>query len=319
MGVNWHSFKYLASAKAQGADFTNSAMIGRLNQFVSMPKVRAILRESGIENALTNEDMARKQGYAEPLFEILGAQKVESIDASDYEDATIVADLNKPFSADLHERFDLVFDGGTIEHVFDVPTAMANLMSITKVGGDLIIHTMANNFLGHGFYQFSPEFFYRVLSPENGFEMVKLVMHEDYEYAPWFDVPDPADVRSRIELANNWCGVRILAHARRIEAKTPFQQTPQQSDYSATWNASAETAPAAEAPVVPAPAPAASGGRESMSSWVKRSAPWAVELKHLLIAKAPMVQRLKSRGRHIREKKAKFSLGAQPSKYRAMK
>jgi hypothetical protein len=69
-------------------------------------------------------------------------------------------------------------DGGTTEHVFNFPTALTNAMQMVETGGHLVIITGGNNFCGHGFYQFSPELFYRALSAENGFEMKRLIAAE---------------------------------------------------------------------------------------------------------------------------------------------
>ena len=52
-------------------------------------------------------------------------------------------------------------------------------MKMVKTGGHLMLFTPANNYFGHGFYQFSPELFYRVLSKENGFEVRRMVVLED--------------------------------------------------------------------------------------------------------------------------------------------
>ena len=108
-------------------------------------------------------------GYAEEFLKRLGAKETISIDASAYEGASLVHDMNLPIGDDLKRRFSVVIDGGTLEHVFNFPVAIKNCMQMVDVGGHFFVHTMANNFMGHGFYQFSPELFYRVFSPENGF------------------------------------------------------------------------------------------------------------------------------------------------------
>jgi hypothetical protein len=43
-----------------------------------------------------------------------------------------------------------------LEHVFAVPTALANLVRMLRVGGRVIHISPCNNFANHGFYQFSP-------------------------------------------------------------------------------------------------------------------------------------------------------------------
>jgi SAM-dependent methyltransferase len=108
--------------------------------------------------------------YCETLLSHLGATSVDSIDASSYEGATIVHDLNKPLPADLSEHFDSVIDFGTIEHVFDVPQVLRTYASLVRDGGIILIATQADGCCGHGFYQFSPELFYRFFATERGFE-----------------------------------------------------------------------------------------------------------------------------------------------------
>jgi hypothetical protein len=93
------------------------------------------------------------------FFKLLGLD-VKAIDYSDYEGADIVHDLNKPIPSALENAFDLIIDGGTIEHIFDVRQTMMNLTRMLKVGGRIIHMSPANNYVGHGFYQFSPTFFY---------------------------------------------------------------------------------------------------------------------------------------------------------------
>src|ERR1700712_5108859 len=108
-------------------------------------------------------------------------------------------------------------------------------MSLPKVGGEVIIQTMANNWFGHGFYQFSPELFWRVFTPDNGYKVIRVIIHRSYEMAQWYEVPDPAEVRGRIELANNWHGLHVTVHAKRTAVVPLFEKTPQQSDYNAQW------------------------------------------------------------------------------------
>lgn len=56
----------------------------------------------------------------------------------------------------LAGQFDLVIDGGTLEHVFSLPVAVANLMFLARKGGHILSANLANKLCGHGFYQFTP-------------------------------------------------------------------------------------------------------------------------------------------------------------------
>ena len=66
------------------------------------------------------------------LFRSLGFSDVRSLDVSAYEGADIIFDMNVDIAPSLPQGFagaDLVFDGGTMEHVFHVPNYLANIPS----------------------------------------------------------------------------------------------------------------------------------------------------------------------------------------------
>jgi hypothetical protein len=98
------------------------------------------------------------------LFQLIGIKPLEAMDVSDYEHGDIIADLNLPVSTDLHNRYNLIVDGGTLEHIFDIRQAMTNINLMVKPGGRVIHISPAANFIGHGFYSFSPELFYEYYS-----------------------------------------------------------------------------------------------------------------------------------------------------------
>lgn len=174
--------------------------------------------------------------YADDVFRALGFSDIDSMDASDYEGASVLHDLNLPVPASMHERYDLVWDGGTLEHVFNVPAAFENAMRMVKIGGHLVLITPANNQCGHGFYQFSPELFFRVFTPTNGFELLRL--YATGKGGP-FHVMDPATVHGRVELLG--CdSTYLMVHARKTHDADVFSAAPQQSDYVTAWDESME-------------------------------------------------------------------------------
>ena len=97
-----------------------------------------------------------------------------------------------------------------------------------------LIHTGVNNWCGHGFYQFSPELFFRALSEENGFTVERMVLHRMGPYGRWYEVVDPEEIRSRVELVT-FLPVQLLIQARRTRVTAVFGRTPQQSDYTPRW------------------------------------------------------------------------------------
>jgi hypothetical protein len=175
------------------------------------------------------------------LREVLRFENVDSIDFSDYEGASIVHDIGEPIPVELHGRYDLAIDGGTLEHVFNLPVALANLIRLVRVGGHAYTHGPANNLCGHGLYQFSPELMHRVFSRENGFELsfvrVAKNRHLSTEASsgqPVFDVADPKSVGGRILIRTSH-PVTMMTMARRIEDCEPFKEKVLQSDYVAQW------------------------------------------------------------------------------------
>ena len=102
-------------------------------------------------------------GYisGETLFKSMGFEAIHALDFSEFEGAAIIHDLNSPDLPDaLCERFDVIIDHGTLEHVFHIPNALQNLFRLLKTGGRLIHSAPTSNLVDHGFYMFSPTFFY---------------------------------------------------------------------------------------------------------------------------------------------------------------
>jgi SAM-dependent methyltransferase len=232
MGFDLQAVRYIFEAKRTGADFSNALTLGRQNLHVDAATYRKEAARFGLP---ARDEAFGSLPFADGLLETLGAQQPSSLDVSPYEGATHVADMNLPLPAGLAGRFSLVIDGGTLEHVFNFRQAAINVGQLLKVGGHLISITCANNFLGHGFYQFSPELFYRVFSAENGFEVESLVLTEVNGDGAWYEVADPAKVRSRVTLVN---GARtyMMMRARKTADVEMFRQIPQQSDYhDARW------------------------------------------------------------------------------------
>jgi hypothetical protein len=225
-------------------------MIGRQNYTMLTPtEFHVQLLRGGID--LTKEEAEslynERAGFVEPLITLLGAEKIESIDYSAYEKATIIHDLNQPIAEHLKNAFSCVLDGGALEHVFNFPQAVKNCMEMVSVGGHFLGVTAGNNFLGHGFYQFSPELYYRVFSQENGYKVQEMFVCETDPGAQWYRVADPETLKSRVELVNSR-PTYMMVSARKLRCADIFRTPPQQSDYVATWSNQAGTQPDRQIP-----------------------------------------------------------------------
>lgn len=234
MGIERNAAALLLKMRSGGVKFGRVLTLGRQNIHLELDEYQRALRQLGRAPA------AALPTYADELLLAMGADSVDSMDASGYEEATLTHDLNRATPADWNERFDLVFDGGTLEHVFDFPTAIKNCMRMVRPGGRFVSVTIPNNWCGHGFYQFSPELFFRVFSADNGFSIQEMYVAELDGAA--YAVKDPATVGGRVELCNTR-PVYLLVHARREAVREIFARTPQQSDYVAEWDSRQQQTP----------------------------------------------------------------------------
>lgn len=140
---------------------------------------------------------ARETVSQATLFRMLGYRRVDSIDYYPDEDPSFVLDLNLPLPPDLGPDFDLVYDGGTMEHCFNPAQVMHNAANLAAPGGTVIHHVPMNNWVDHGFYQFSPTLFFDYYEA-SGFADLTMKIHfidggkESYvAYDPARDPPIP--------------------------------------------------------------------------------------------------------------------------------
>lgn len=220
MGLDYNATRFLATADVP---LGRTVTLGRQSLAVSSKDLRRLNLPS------------RPDGYADDALRALGATELLSMDASDFEGAEIVHDLNDGVPADHVAAFDTVIDGGTLEHVFNFPAALCTAMSMVKVGGRLFIINVMNCGCGHGFYQFSPELFYAALSEANGFRVERYYAHE-WQKRRWYSVARPADVGMRVEITRGRPTLAMV-QAVRVADVPIFEQAPQQSDYLREWEA----------------------------------------------------------------------------------
>lgn len=276
MGIDTEAARFLLIGQREGASFKRCATLGRQNLFLGNRETASLLREYGLDPEKYPDFFATpytRFRYAEPFWEMLGTTDLLVLDASDFEggNQTRVHDLNQPIPDDLKGRFDAVCDFGTLEHVFNFPVGLRNCLEMVKVGGHFFVQTPANNYFGHGFYQFSPELFFRVLSKRNGFELERLVV---VEYGPrkrWFEVKDPEAVKDRADLINGW-PVMLAIRARKTAEVPVLREPVQQSDYVAAWTQQAS--------------PQQQGAIDSLAS------PKLLGLKQMLLEHTPRLARL---------------------------
>lgn len=225
MGLDILTAKFLIGEMRRGVDFSRTLTLGRQEVYMSRPQYKSAC--SDLNLAFSDVPL-----FADGFFVGLGSERLAVLDASSYEGASLLHDLNQPLSSALLKDWSCVFDGGTLEHVFNFPQAIKTCMQLVKVGGHFISISPWNNWGGHGFYQFSPELFYRIFSQDNGFKIERILINHN---GSWYSVVDPMSLGSRVEFYDRNPSL-LYVSARRLKSTPIFYRWPQQSDYSKAWS-----------------------------------------------------------------------------------
>lgn len=191
---------------------------------------------SGYKLGIGSDPAATHSMRDEEFFRFLGFEEVVSCDVSAYENATLIVDLNVPVPVELHNRFDVIYDGGTMEHIFNVPAVLANIDAMLKIGGRVIHVAPASNMVDHGFYCFSPTLFADYYQA-NGHRLRTLYLFECTSWTGNWDVYDclAGGLNNRLGRVSTpkMSGVFCIAEKER-ESKA--QIVPSQGYFSRLWS-----------------------------------------------------------------------------------
>jgi hypothetical protein len=120
--------------------------------------------------------------------------------------------LNYTIPADYVEKYDVVVDMGTLEHLANLSTALRNIFGLLKMSGIYYFGVPCNNWVNHGFFQFSPTFFLDLCTDNPGLDLLELDLRTEsklYNYASL----NPAFIQALL------CSQRKLAVGGVIQKK----------------------------------------------------------------------------------------------------
>jgi hypothetical protein len=243
MGLDIHSLNLLRLAQGAGADFSSVLTLGRLTLFLSDEELAGYCRETRRPWSASTAAELKGDGFCEPLLKkCFGAGEVVSLDALPYDGAALIHDLNRPLPAG--RQFSAVLDFGCLEHVFNFPVAIDNVVASCRDGGHVLHVAPANNWCGHGFYQFSPELFFSLYSEARGFTGTQVFLVETDSPSRWYRLRNPLGTGKRINVINRE-RINVLVLTRKTSrAVASLDAAPQQSDYVAEWSGTPRAAPA---------------------------------------------------------------------------
>jgi hypothetical protein len=149
--------------------FSGSVLqLGRCYIYVTWPEMVRWARRDGfrlredVEVEPSHDARLARRGCISDrtFFRALGFDRVESLDVFIDEAPTYRHDLNQEIPAELEGRFDVVFDPGSMVHVFDQRQAWTNLARLVAPGGRAIHGgSPSTNHVDIGLYMFSPMLF----------------------------------------------------------------------------------------------------------------------------------------------------------------
>jgi hypothetical protein len=238
MGINAQVATVIAYLKANNFVGDEILSLGRQDRSFSLRDVRNIKKNVGAGWAESEMEACVNDPLAETFLSLSGFKVSRAIDASNFEGAEIVHDLNLPIPIHLQEITSFFYDGGTLEHVFNVATSFKNVFDLLKVGGIALFAPPANNQCGHGFYQFSPELFFRVLGA-NGFDSIHVYLVTTSRPTKWLKCVDPSRAGRRHQFYSGE-PLQLIVIARKARSLQVLV-TPQQSDYAeSAWHETEE-------------------------------------------------------------------------------
>lgn len=242
MGIETQTLKLLlASKKKFKINFDKCLTLGRQNVFLSEAEIKNIFIEYGEYYKIEIENLYTRYKFSENVFQWLGVNQLTTLDASEFEGANLIHDLNFPILEEKYNSYDCVCDFGTLEHIFNIPVAIKNCMNMVSVGGHFVAMTPCNNQFGHGFYQFSPEFFYSLFTPKYGFVVEDVILVEFGPFYKWYRVLDSNKIEMRTVMSNKYVS-NLFVVAKKIKHENLEKIFPNQSDFISQWQNEASPA-----------------------------------------------------------------------------
>lgn len=209
----------------------NIAVTGKdLTRLNADPSLRCLVRQP-----ISSDDRLSDH----QLFRALGFDRVFALDINAYENADYIVDMNAAcVPSHLQGRFDLVFDGGTLEHVFDIATALRNTCQMVKPGGRIMHMGPMSNCADHGFYSFSPVLFADFYSA-NKWDIHRITVARFEPDTDFWELTDyhPNDYGTLGQLGG---GAYLVLVCVQATSESTFDLIPQQSFFKKLW---AETHP----------------------------------------------------------------------------
>ena len=214
MGMDYATVKYLLESTYEW-NAKSVLTIGRQNWWLSQREARRL--------GLSFTPRYSNAMYSEPFWiDDLDCWVISSVDVVSGELPTYIADLAIPNSlseATDGTLWDVICDFGTAEHIADQQAYWSNIANSLKPDGRLFVVVPCDGLAGHGLYQFSPEFFYRMY----GFDVVRCGV---YCYSPLGRYVPFDPLVKRFQKSWRW---PTFVFAELVRTREVFERLPKQA------------------------------------------------------------------------------------------
>ena len=249
MAIDLLTFRHLLEIKRDYPNLKNVLVLGRQHFLPPNPDERTQRQMTVYQRMLDQfehnvkiESLIDSDGFCNSLFDFLGFDTTDYMDISEYEGANVIHDLNTDVPTYLHSKYDLVIDGGTIEHIFNVPVTFENVNNMLDIGGYFLAFNPSNNWVGHSFYQFGPELVWSYGRSVQEYEVIDCKINAMRDWiskdASHIESPEARGIQRDNELRRLTIGdgIKLLIYFVRKQSVKATAISPQQSDYQHTWN-----------------------------------------------------------------------------------
>jgi SAM-dependent methyltransferase len=193
-------------------------MIGRQNTGLTPDAAKHLVTRNGIplltDSFEIDKDTKHSRGDDEitdrSFFAAFTDCSVEAIDVSDYEGAEIVHDMSVPIPDHLRGQFDFIYDGSTLDNVFNAAIAMQNINDLLKPGGRCVLMNWSNS-TPTAYAMLSPDWFMDYFSYQEYEDARVLVIETAAEHGRVWQF-DPLVVNSG---QNGYDCSSIISHSTR--------------------------------------------------------------------------------------------------------
>jgi len=119
------------------------------------------------------------------FYSLFCGMKYISMDVSGYEGADLIWDLCQPIPCELEDRFDIIYNGGCLDNIFDAATAIKNMSRMLRPGGR-IFHLERSSRVHHAYLAYSLAWFHDYYALNNFADCkVYLTLWDNSRESPW--------------------------------------------------------------------------------------------------------------------------------------